>query len=170
MRQQQLERDLHLTNQSLKQNPKNYSAWEHRKWVLATMPDADWDMEMSMVDLYLKKDARNCELPLSSPSRPLLTPSSKVHSWNYRRYLIHVMRSLDSSASDSAPKITKLPSTASEIAFTRTKISDSFSNFSAWHYRTRLLPRFWEEQGWVEGNDERREMVDEGEELLVTPF
>ncbi|KAL8293778.1 hypothetical protein RQP46_000479 [Phenoliferia psychrophenolica] len=149
-RQQQLERDLHLTNQSLKQNPKNYSAWEHRKWVLVTMPDADWDMEMSMVDLYLKRDARN------------------FHSWNYRRYLISIMRFLNTSSSspDSAPKITKLPSTSSEIAFTRTKISESFSNFSAWHYRTKLLPTFWEEKGWDATNDERRAMVDEEFELV----
>ncbi|KAK4703874.1 geranylgeranyl transferase type-2 subunit alpha, partial [Phenoliferia sp. Uapishka_3] len=146
--QQQLERDLHLTNQSLKQNPKNYSAWEHRKWVLETMPDADWDMEMSMVDLYLKRDARN------------------FHTWNYRRYLISAMLSLPPATPEHTPKIKKLPTTTSELAFTRAKISESFSNFSAWHYRTKLLPRFWEEKGWGVESEERRAMIDEELELV----
>jgi geranylgeranyl transferase type-2 subunit alpha len=60
--QKYLEEDLQLTNRSLKLNPKNYSVWEHRKWVLETMPDADWGMEMKMVELYLERDGRNCAL------------------------------------------------------------------------------------------------------------
>lgn len=59
-RQTLLESDLQLTNASLKLNPKNYSVWEHRKWVLETMPDADWGKEMKMVEAYLEMDARNC--------------------------------------------------------------------------------------------------------------
>lgn len=52
--------DLQLTNRSLKANPKNYSVWEHRKWVLEHMPDANWRDEMSLVDAYLERDGRNC--------------------------------------------------------------------------------------------------------------
>lgn len=64
--QKYLEEDLQLTNRSLKLNPKNYSVWEHRKWVLETMPDADWGMEMKMVELYLERDGRNCTFPSTS--------------------------------------------------------------------------------------------------------
>jgi len=73
-RQTILSQDLNLTNQSLKLNPKNYSVWEHRKWVLVTMTDADWSMEMKMVELYLEKDGRNClSSSLSSPVSHSLT-------------------------------------------------------------------------------------------------
>lgn len=66
-RQQLLEADLQLTNASLKLNPKVYCVWEHRKWVLETMPDADWGFEFKMVEMYLEKDARNCASRSSSP-------------------------------------------------------------------------------------------------------
>lgn len=59
-RQAILENDLALTFESLLKNPKNYSVWEHRKWLLQTMPDADWGREMKMVDVSLQKDGRNC--------------------------------------------------------------------------------------------------------------
>lgn len=65
IQQAKLEEDLQLTNSALRSNPKNYSVWEHRKWVLETMPDADWGMEMKMVEIYLEKDGRNCELSCS---------------------------------------------------------------------------------------------------------
>jgi geranylgeranyl transferase type-2 subunit alpha len=74
-RQLLLESDLQLTNASLKHNPKNYSVWEHRKWVLETMPDADWGMEMKMVDLYLEKDGRNCAFSSSTFSSSQLSRS-----------------------------------------------------------------------------------------------
>lgn len=48
-------------------NPKNYSVWEHRKWVLQEMPKANWDQEMMLVEAYLAKDGRNCVSILQPP-------------------------------------------------------------------------------------------------------
>ncbi|KAM0753232.1 rab-protein geranylgeranyltransferase [Meredithblackwellia eburnea MCA 4105] len=145
-RQQQLEGDLQLTNIALRQNPKNYSVWEHRKWVLETMPDADWNTEMGMVNLYLKKDARN------------------FHTWGYRRYVVSLMNSLDPNTPRSKPA--QVPTPASELAFSKEKISESFSNFSAWHYRSKLLPRFWHDMGWAEGSEERKKSINEEFDLV----
>lgn len=55
---------------SLQQNPKVYCLWEHRKWVLETMPDADWGWEIKMVEMYLEKDARNCAFRVFRALRP----------------------------------------------------------------------------------------------------
>jgi hypothetical protein len=58
---------------SLQQNPKIYCVWEHRKWVLETMPDADWGWEIKMVEMYLEKDARNCTPRVLPRARLALT-------------------------------------------------------------------------------------------------
>ncbi|GAA5991418.1 hypothetical protein JCM5350_006919 [Sporobolomyces pararoseus] len=152
-RQEVLQGDLDLTNQSLKLNPKNYSVWEHRKWVLETMPDADWKFEIKMVELYLEKDGRN------------------FHSWDYRRYLIDSILNLSNDpqrlALRSKPLPEPLPTTETELGFTKKKISENFSNFSAWHYRTKLLSKLWEERGWQsEQHEERQKRVDQEFELV----
>jgi geranylgeranyl transferase type-2 subunit alpha len=55
--------------------------------------------------------------------------TAAVHAWNYRRYVLANM---------------PVPRTrVSELAYTTRKIEASFSNFSAWHQRSKLLPVMW---------------------------
>lgn len=61
------------------------------------------------------------------------------HGWDYRRYIV-------ASLNTSIPPINttrKRPTTTlkSELAYTTNKISASFSNYSAWHYRTKLMEK-----------------------------
>lgn len=60
-----MEDDLDLTSQCLRRNPKEYSVWNHRKWLLRTMPDPDWRFELKTVEGLLEKDARNCRFCLA---------------------------------------------------------------------------------------------------------
>jgi len=85
-----------------------------------------------------------------------------VHTWDYRRYLIDSINKITQEEEKSRTKQVKKPTLESELAFTKKKIGENFSNFSAWHYRTKLLGKLFEEKGWEEGNEERRERVDEG--------
>lgn len=64
--QQILSQDILLTLQALRQNPKNYSVWEHRKWLLRTMPQPDWRFELGLVNKFLEADARNCSSACSA--------------------------------------------------------------------------------------------------------
>ncbi|GAA6011181.1 hypothetical protein JCM11491_006748 [Sporobolomyces phaffii] len=148
-----LDHDLDLTNRSLKLNPKNYSVWEHRKWVLETMPDADWAFEIKVVEMYLEKDGRN------------------FHSWDYRRYLIDSILALYDSptliSQRTKPLPVPRPTTETELQFTTKKISHNFSNFSAWHYRTKLLTKLWDERGWTDDtNPDRVKRVDQEFDLV----
>lgn len=52
-----------------------------------------------------------------------------VHAWNYRRYVLASMP-------------VKKPN-AEELAYTTKKIQTNFSNFSAWHQRSKIYPLLW---------------------------
>ena len=53
-----------------------------------------------------------------------------VHAWDYRRYVLASMP-------------VKRPE-ATELDYTLRKIEANFSNFSAWHQRSKILTTMWE--------------------------
>ncbi len=68
-----LSEDLGLTAAFLKQHPKVYWIWNHRRWCLEQVPDgpldedkdgwrmANWNKELFLVEKMLDVDPRNCE-------------------------------------------------------------------------------------------------------------
>jgi hypothetical protein len=64
-----------------------------------------------------------------------------VHAWNYRRYILAIgfpTRDMQS-----------------EIRYTTKKIEGNFSNFSAWHQRTKVFARLWDDLHRAEGTGAR---------------
>ncbi|EST08439.1 Protein prenyltransferase, alpha subunit [Kalmanozyma brasiliensis GHG001] len=150
LRQNLLEDDLLLTEHALRAHPKVYWIWNHRMWCLSHHPSASvWERELSLVAKMLDLDPRN------------------FHGWNCRRAIIQhlalsVLSSDPSTASFAArqpvfptllsdPLLQSHPAVKEgllglaerELAYTLRKIESNFSNFSAWHQRSKLLPHMW---------------------------
>ncbi|XP_039127442.1 geranylgeranyl transferase type-2 subunit alpha 1 [Dioscorea cayenensis subsp. rotundata] len=65
-----VEEELRVVEAALRQNPKSYGAWYHRKWVLSyKFSPANFDHEYWLLGRLMKLDPRN------------------FHGWNYRRFL-----------------------------------------------------------------------------------
>lgn len=151
VRAQLLAEDLTLTQQSMRTHPKVYWLWNHRRWCLMSLPSpgygaeaaqVKWRKELGLVDMMLGMDPRN------------------FMGWNYRRSVIAELAAamLDTKESDVPPFPSSLSSNAlqgkekeahlalakSELKYALNKIESNFSNFSAWHYRSKLLPRVWD--------------------------
>lgn len=157
-----LEDDLTLTEHALRANPKVYWIWNHRMWCLTQYPPPSastsraedmqwvWNRELKLVEKMLDYDPRN------------------FHGWNCRRAIVHhlalsilpdhvvstqpsfpaVLSHPDIASSDTAssPKKELLALAETELAYALRKIESNFSNFSAWHQRTKLLPHLWTAQ------------------------
>jgi len=130
---------------ALKAHPKVYWIWNHRRWCLENIPwgpgqqgerafhgwkQAAWDKELFVVEKMLDVDPRNCEsLLMHILSIQLSMLCSTVHAWDYRRYILSGM---PSSRPESA-----------DLLYTSKKIEANFSNFSAWHQRSKTLASLW---------------------------
>ncbi|CAN6673189.1 geranylgeranyl transferase type-2 subunit alpha [Trichomonascus vanleenenianus] len=116
--QETLNKELEFTFERMKAFPKTYWIWNHRRWCLDTGSSPNWDIELGLVSKMLEFDPRN------------------FHGWHYRRYVI---ANIEAAKGKSY--------TQEELEYTKKKINANFSNFSAWHNRTKLIPRYLKETG-----------------------
>eukprot|EP00040_Diaphanoeca_grandis_P023529 m.128162 g.128162 ORF g.128162 m.128162 type:complete len:579 (-) comp29319_c0_seq1:198-1934(-) len=122
--QKNCEVELDFLNSCLKQNPKAYGVWQQRRWVMQRSPKPSWSNELENCNMFLKLDSRN------------------FHCWDYRRFVV--------ATADKDQTI----DTEAELDYTMEKIGDNFSNYSAWHYRSTLLPKVKhvDEHGYFEAD------------------
>ncbi|GJP47594.1 hypothetical protein CLOM_g6775 [Closterium sp. NIES-68] len=123
--------ELRLIETALRTNPKCYGAWHHRKWLFAlssTEPlpslGASLGPSLLQVRINLRSEARIAreqkllKMMLSADDR-------NFHAWDYWRFISHLAH----------VPVTK------DLAFTLERINANFSNYSAWHSRSKLLPK-----------------------------
>jgi len=92
-----------------------------------------WEEDMNLVGMMLVKDSRN------------------FHGWNYRRI---VVAELESQALNGSSMV------ESEFEYTTKMIKANLSNFSAWHNRSKLIPRLLDERN--SDDAARRKFLDDG--------
>ncbi|KAK7189206.1 hypothetical protein DPSP01_005403 [Paraphaeosphaeria sporulosa] len=127
-----LQNDLQLTFALLRQYPKCYWIWNHRNWLLETaelQQGADvgrqlWSGELLLVNKMLGADSRN------------------FHAWSYRRSVTAQIERLTPRAEGQMTR----SMTESEFDYTSNMVKSNLSNFSAWHHRSKIIPRLLNER------------------------
>ncbi|KAK7544605.1 uncharacterized protein J3D65DRAFT_563914 [Phyllosticta citribraziliensis] len=122
--------DLRFTIPLLMKFPKCYWIWNHRQWLLQQstelLPQSQarglWQEELGLVGKMLSRDSRN------------------FHGWSYRRFVVARLEALPSEDGQ------KTSMTEPEFEYTTKMINTNLSNFSAWHNRTKLIPRLLDER------------------------
>jgi len=123
------------------QYPKCYWIWKYRIWLLKEAnsrlePQVArelWTRELVLVGKMLTRDSRN------------------FHGWGYRRTVVSELESA---------KLNGTSMVESEFEYTTKMINQNLSNFSAWHRRSKLIPRLLDER---KASDEaRRQFLDKG--------
>lgn len=136
--------DLAFLVPLLRTFPKCYWIWNHRSWLLAQATERLttvtalelWQGELGLVSKMLSYDSRN------------------FHGWGYRRTVVQNLEQLSGKSMVER-----------EFEYTTKMINTNLSNFSAWHNRSKLIPRLLDERH--AGQQERKELFD-GEFELIT--
>lgn len=139
-----LGKDLQFLIPLLSKFPKCYWIWNYRLWLLdearrlLPLPEArkTWEGELVLVSMFLSKDRRN------------------FHAWGYRQLVFDTLKQL------AEAEETRTSMTQKEFEYSDKKIRENLSNFSAWHYRTKIIQRLLDEQSASDA--ERKKMLDDG--------
>ncbi|KAF1809098.1 geranylgeranyl transferase type 2 subunit alpha [Eremomyces bilateralis CBS 781.70] len=146
--------DLRFLIPLLQQFPKCYWVWNYRLWILEQIErylprqqaDSCWQRELDLVAKMLARDERN------------------FHGWAYRRIIVDQLERLAQEAVHGEEGAGQGSRSQEEFDYTTKMIHSKLSNFSAWHYRSKLIPRILDEQ---EADDTaRRKVLDDELDLI----
>lgn len=123
--------DLAFLLPLLRKFPKCYWIWNYRLWLLgeatSRLPTheapAFWQQELMLASKMLSLDSRNFQ------------------GWGYRRTVVAALESMTASSDDAPSSIIQ-----NEFDYTTKMINANLSNFSAWHNRSKLIPKLLNER------------------------
>jgi geranylgeranyl transferase type-2 subunit alpha len=143
-----ISKDLRFLVPLMLQYPKCYWIWNYRMWLLTQVEQFTesampiWNEELGLVGKMLSRDERN------------------FHGWDYRRHVVSNIERLSVSMAEA------------EFEYTTKMVQKALQNFSALHYRSRLIPRLLDERG--ASSAERRQFFEQEldwiQDVLVDPY
>jgi geranylgeranyl transferase type-2 subunit alpha len=146
--------DLHFTVPLLISYPKCYWIWNYRRWLLEeaerrldnAIARRLWEEELGLVGKMLTRDERN------------------FHGWSYRRFVVSKLEALRTDEEGSLVE--------QEFAYTDKMIKAKLQNFSALHYRSKLLPSMLHERkaDRKARKDILQQELSNMQEALIDPF
>jgi len=110
-----LEKELDFVLLELKNFPKCYWIWNHRRWCLKQDINADFKAEMNLINMFFQVDERN------------------FHAWGYRMFIADCIKNSKKTEED------RMNIDQNEFIFTTSMIKKNISNYSAWHRRSVLV-------------------------------
>lgn len=156
-------------------NPDFYTLWNYRKDIVNAFVEAGQDKaslcqgELDLTETAFRKNPKaysawthrewvidqgvsDMDRELTLCAKMLSLDHRNFHCWNYRRYV--------------AARIGWDKCMQSEFDFSRQKINENFSNYSAWHYRSVLIPMLLA----TASAKEKSEFLDKEFELVKQAF
>lgn len=129
----------------MRKYPKCYWIWNYRLWLL----------EQSIHCLPVSAGRQLWQQELGLASKMLSLDSRNFHGWGYRRTVVRALESSELQTDGSASTLTE-----QEYEYTTKMINTNLSNFSAWHNRSKLIPKLLTER--KADKTARRKLLDEG--------
>lgn len=109
-------------------NPKSYLLWFHRQWCLVKCVEIEIKENIPLEKSVLMGEIALC-------NKFFLKDDRNFHCWNYR---VRILSIISIYYKDTFEKFIE-----DELKFSLEKIKVNFSNFSAWHYRSKLIPIYF---------------------------
>ena len=148
-----IESDLRFVIPMLRKFPKCYWIWNHRLWLL--------QQATQRLPVHVARDLWQAELGLVG--KMLALDNRNFLCWGYRRHVVEQLESpiLGIATTDTRDgKPAGMSMVEEEFHYTTKMIQSNLSNFSAWHYRSKLAPRLLAERE-ADANA-RRAFLDDG--------
>ena len=142
-------KELDFLVKSIMKSPKSYTLWFHRQWIIEKGLNVERKLAPEWKSRILETELKLCD-------KMLMMDERNFHCWNYRLltallYLKEIKLRIGEESAEVEVKFLE-----KECAMAEALIKKNFSNYSAWHYRSKLMPELYKRLPTTsEGKDNR---------------
>lgn len=157
--------ELKLLLKLMMRNPKSFTLWYHRMWCIEQGLDLDKQMKSDESEI-LKSELGLCEKLIVQDGR-------NFHCWNYKSWLQGL--ELESIEKKFAGEENRKAREAAirkvyerEYDYASRIISQNFSNYAAWFYRSKILPHLFPDPTYLITRETMKKELETLKQALYT--